>query len=468
MRATPEATRRRLKLRRDGVGARSATQRLAAGETGDTQADQVEAEAKKGLAVGGTVGAALEVVPPPFGQLLHAAAAFFGAIGGAIAGAFRDTFHPNALQATAWLVIFQIAPGMLFSGVDTITTKSGNRDHPAEDLAARLVRYFLLISGIVKNVQGDLYNPTDTRCDNPVMCTVDRKYPLTDPKETARIKALVERHIGAPPEVHSRTEARAAMAILRKVLAPSGLMDWSQMKANPVYLRHAVRTVRYMAGESGPDAALAALLGGDVTPLAPRLHTRRIRAVPLTLKSKLGRPGPVTKARAPRPAPATPLDPFRGLGRKTPGEAGDFQAPNSALTTLLDQIDQRWPRRERGQLDGLLSFVPKAFGELKLALRVTDGISSASPELDALAAAVRNDPRTESVEVVSPGFFNALDRSYLQIVVRNARRRDTSPWKLDSVGVVGEASGTASPYPGWKTQRVAAVTGVRDPFAELA
>ena len=124
-------------------GAIDPFRRFSAGETGSTQLDQAGNEAKKGLAIGGTVGTALEAVPPPFGQLLHGAAMVLGAIGGFFAGLGRDTFHPNALQALAWLTIFQIAPGMLFSGVDTITTKSGNREHPAEDLAARLVRVLL-------------------------------------------------------------------------------------------------------------------------------------------------------------------------------------------------------------------------------------------------------------------------------------------------------------------------------------
>src|SRR5262249_14968150 len=163
--------------------------------------------------------------------------------GGAIAGAFRDTFHPEPVTAAGWLAVLLFAPGYLFSGVDTITTKSGNREHPAEDLAARLVRYFLLVSGTVPNVQEWLYNPTDTRCDNPYMCKIDPRFPLTNPRHTARIKAMVERGVWAPPEVHTRAQAQTAMALLRKLLRPSGVIGWSQVQQNLTYLRNAVKVV---------------------------------------------------------------------------------------------------------------------------------------------------------------------------------------------------------------------------------
>jgi hypothetical protein len=96
------------------------------------------------------------------------------------------------------------------------------------------------------------------------------------------------------------------MAVLRNVLAKSGLMDWSQMQANLPYLRHAVKAVRHLAGEVGADQGLAALLKGDVTPVAHRALRGHIRPVPLPLASRLGRPRvavPVSTAPTARSVP---------------------------------------------------------------------------------------------------------------------------------------------------------------------
>jgi hypothetical protein len=249
-------------------------------DAGSIQADQAGQGAKAGAAIGGTVGTALEAVPVA-GPFLHAIAAAVGAIGGAIGGALKDTFHPTALQAAAWLVLFHIDPGFVFSGVDTITTQTGDRRHPAEEHAARLVRYFLLVSGFVHN-HGELYNPNDIRNDNPYMARVDPRFPLTNPRHLRTIKHRLEARLPVRSEVSTPAQARMMLALLRKALGPSGIMGWSEAQAHLGVLRDAVKRVRALAGEVGPDHALARLLGGDVTPRSRpvrhvyREHERRL------------------------------------------------------------------------------------------------------------------------------------------------------------------------------------------------
>ena len=232
--------------------------RLLDTDTG-SQLEQGGKEAAAGAAIGAAVGSVLEVVPV-FGPILHAASVVLGALGGFLAGMGRDTFHPDAMTAAGWLALFNLLPGMLFTGVDTIDVGKG------EERAARLVRYFLLVSGTVPPA-GPLYNPNSDRTDNPYMQKVDPRFPQTNPRHNRQIKVVAAAGRPTPPEVATPLAAQGLLALLRKVLGPSGVMQWDQAKAHMPMLRRNLKHVRALAGETGRDPNLETLFGGDVSPV---------------------------------------------------------------------------------------------------------------------------------------------------------------------------------------------------------
>jgi hypothetical protein len=182
------------------------------------------------------------------------------------------------------LALFHIAPSMVFAGLDDITVRTGDRRHPPEEHAARLVRYFLLVSGFVPN-HGNLIDPNDMSSENPYMARFDPRYPLTNPHHLRRIKQLILAREPVPSEITTSTQARVILNLLRRTLGPSGIMGWAEARHHRNGLRAGVRYTRALAGEVGPDRYLAHLLGGDVSPpRRPRrhvLHRRLPHAAPM-------------------------------------------------------------------------------------------------------------------------------------------------------------------------------------------
>ena len=258
-----------------------------------------------------------------------------------------------------------------------------------------------------------------------------------------------------------------------------------------------------MAGESLPDAKLTKLLQGDVTPLAPREHSRAIRAVPIPLR--LGRGVPAA-ARRPGAPSGGPIDPFRGLrgqaggaspalrdpfsglrGRDTgdTGESDTGEAGRAALDTLLDQIDARWPLRKRGVHDGLVSEAQHT-GFLRYEPRTTlwisedngtNGATPLGPNILALLYVLRADPRTETTEIVKSDLWRPLDVSYLKVTVkRGAYAQDPRPWDLSALDlpITPEAGGLGPDMGRWQSTmspdadvHARPEAGARDPFAGL-
>lgn len=211
----------------------------------------------------GATTAALSVVPV-IGTI---AGAVIGAVAAVSYWAGKDKFHPSPLQAMQFLALFEADPGLLFAGINRLTVNSGNRAHPPEELAARLVRYLLQVSGIVP-LQGPLYNPVSNySCKNPYMCRADPRFPLTDPRVLRGVLEQVRRHRATPPAVTTPAQAAAVLRVLRTNLVTNGsVLGWSEIKNNLPDLRREVAYLRRIAGEAGPDAVLGRLLGGNLAP----------------------------------------------------------------------------------------------------------------------------------------------------------------------------------------------------------
>ena len=232
--------------------------------------------AEAGVNVGLTV---LASAYPPWTTAIAGVAKLAMTIWNAVDSAFRDTFHPTALQAEEWLTLFRIDPGLLFSGVDVIHTP---------EQAARLVRYLKLISGEHPMQKGwGLHNPNDGSPDNPYQNEVDPTDPLTDPKYLQRIHDTIfaaknpanrGKYLLAMPAVQTPETAKRLLAILRHGLRQSGLLDWSETKANLANIAGEIARVRVIAGESGPDAALAKEFGPGVN--LPKLKAGQHLYVP--------------------------------------------------------------------------------------------------------------------------------------------------------------------------------------------
>lgn len=265
-----------------------------------TQADQAGQGAAEGAAVGASVGSAAEAVPV-IGPVVHALAAVIGAIGGAIAGATKDTFHPSPAQAEAWLWIFRLYPGMVFSGVDNAI---------APERGARLVRYFRLVSGEVPLPPGqNLYNPNNESCDTPYMCESDPREPLTDGPTLDRIFKSwdVKRQVftlpGPTGYVATPDEARALLALFRA--SPDAFRDvagWSELVARKGIVLARIRRLRWMAGEAGPDADLAATFGGEPSDVDPSATTFAGRPLPPRKDARLAGLGPLDEPAGESPA----------------------------------------------------------------------------------------------------------------------------------------------------------------------
>jgi hypothetical protein len=95
--------------------------------------------------------------------------------------------------------------------------------------------------------------------------------PLTSIHNLARLYWLWIRNKTAPPEVRSPTDARRILKVLRAGLR-SGMSYQTPSGKMPVVFDQSfvdeLKTLRGMAGESGPDAALAKIVGADVTPVS--------------------------------------------------------------------------------------------------------------------------------------------------------------------------------------------------------
>jgi dienelactone hydrolase len=236
--------------------------------------------AKIGAGIGGSVGAAAGTTLVALGILGATTAAFsavpvIGTVVGAVVGAAaalsyylgKDKFHPSPLEAAEWLALWRADPGLLFAGVDRLTATGGSRHHPADELAARLVRYFKQLAGEVPE-QGPLYNPiTNLSCTNPYMCEVDPSDPLTDPRYLRTVREAVLAHRLAPPAVHTPAQAAAVLQVLRTDLVRKGsVLDWTQVKNNLPALRKELGYLRALAGETGDEPVLDKLLGGEIVP----------------------------------------------------------------------------------------------------------------------------------------------------------------------------------------------------------
>lgn len=251
-----------------------------------TQADQAGAGAAEGAAVGASVGSAAEAVPV-VGPVIHALAAAIGAISGAIAGATKDTFHPTAAQAAAWLWIFRLYPGMIFSGVDNAI---------APERGARLVRYFRLVSGEVPLGPGEsLYNPSNESCDTPYMCAADPREPLTDEATLDRIYASWDARSqtfklpGPTGYIATQAEAQALLALFRAEPAVfSDIASWSEFADRRAILLGKIRRLRWLAGETGPDPDLAATFGGSPSSVDPSATTPAGRPLPPRKDTRMG------------------------------------------------------------------------------------------------------------------------------------------------------------------------------------
>lgn len=242
-----------------------------------TEAGVEAASAGIGAAIG------MSVPIPGLDVAIAAIAAAIAAISAFLSGLTSCTFHPDALTAASWLLLFRFCPGLIYSGIDTVTTEKGAHQ------AARLVRYFRLVAGMVKKGHlgnnGLLYNPTnsgykklptDHLQTNPyIESGTDPEDHLTNEKIDQGILNLVLKynHRVTAPEIpsliHTPDQAKKALKLLRDPkFAKSGIVNWSELsEANGVKkgLRTVVARVRWLAGERGPDAHLAHLLGGDVT-----------------------------------------------------------------------------------------------------------------------------------------------------------------------------------------------------------
>ena len=227
-------------------------------DTGGSKLAQAGKEAARGASIGGTVGTVLEAVPV-VGPILHGAATVIGAIGGFFAGLGRVSFHPDGMAAAAWLALFSLNPAMMYSGIDGIDVDDG------EARAARLVRYFLLVSRTVPPA-GKLYNPKSDRKDNAYMQKVDPRFPQTNPRHNRRIKWAVMARRRTAPEVTTPVAAQSLLSLIRKVLAKSGVMQWDEAKEHIRELRYNLRHVRWVAGETGRDINLEVLFRGNVSP----------------------------------------------------------------------------------------------------------------------------------------------------------------------------------------------------------
>lgn len=231
----------------------------------DTAIPPPNQTAETAVNVGLTV---LANVYPPWSTALAGAAKIAMMIWNAIDGAFRDTFHPNPLQAEEWLSLFRIDPGLLFAGVDNVKTP---------EQAARLVRYFKLVSGEHPMKKGwGLHNPNDASPDNPYQNSVDPTDPLTDPKYLQHIHDIIWRtkravsahhnivdYTAAGPAVVTKETAQRLLGILRHGMVKSGIASWSEVQdAGSKYsLRVEIKRVRKLAGESGPDPVLSKIFG---------------------------------------------------------------------------------------------------------------------------------------------------------------------------------------------------------------
>ena len=235
-------------------------------------------------AIGAAIGMSVPI--PGLDVAIAAIAAAIAAISSFLAGATKCTFHPDAAVAASWLLLFRFCPGLIYSGVDTVTTESGPQK------AARLVRYFRLIAGMVKphhlGNNGLLYNPrndgykalpTDHNKTNPyIESAIDPEDHLTNPAIDEGIRKLVLKywHLGhkcAAPEIpsliHTPAQAKKALHVLRDPkFEKSGVLGWSQLTdaQTRAGLRIVVARVLWLAGERHHDAHLSKLLGGNITP----------------------------------------------------------------------------------------------------------------------------------------------------------------------------------------------------------
>jgi hypothetical protein len=249
--------------------------------TATTAAAATGASAAMAAGIGAAIGMAVPI--PVLNVAIAAVAAAVAAISAALADGLKCKFHPDALLAASWLLLFRFCPGLIYANIDRVTIKSGT---PARR-AARLVRYLRVVAGLVPlghlGNNGVLYNPnsdgwkklpTDKPKKNPyIESGDDPEDPLTNEAACAKIDALVTKYGVTSKEIPSliatQDQAASALAVLRDPkFKNSGVLAWSMLKDPNALagLRAAVARIRQLAGESGTDDALSNLLGGDVTP----------------------------------------------------------------------------------------------------------------------------------------------------------------------------------------------------------
>jgi len=212
--------------------------------------------------VGAAAAAAEAAVPiPVIGAIVAGLVAAGTAIGEALSAAERDGFKPTQQEAEELLVFFRLDPALAFSGVD-------NAGEP--NRVATLIRYLRLVSGEIKPGQYGNNGVWDRNsCANPYICQVDPTEPLTDPKVLEPIYWQLVANLrkgqsyAAPSMIKTPAQAQATLTFMRKYGQTS--MNWSQLAGAKPQIREEVKALRLLAGEDGPDPALATVLGGDVT-----------------------------------------------------------------------------------------------------------------------------------------------------------------------------------------------------------
>jgi len=238
----------------------------------------------------GVAAAACSVVGPEGTAACAAGAAIakaFISIGEAAAAGLRDTWHPSAAFAAGQLALAETLPSSMFANWDTLTLdgfhNAGNLIHPRTNTpaadAARSTRYNLLVAGIHKP-SGPLYNPGDrsSRSNSYIESgTPDARWPLTDAKRTQAIVDLVRKHgndLNAAqvlPLPRTKADAATLLAVLRSPhFRDSGVLDTDSARSVLPGLRRNAGRLMALAGESGSDPALSALLGGPVAAPARR------------------------------------------------------------------------------------------------------------------------------------------------------------------------------------------------------
>jgi hypothetical protein len=133
----------------------------------------------------------------------------------------------------------------------------------------------------------------------------------------------------------------------------------------------------------------------------------------------------------------SPGDPF--AGDPFADEASAPADEDAALQKLLKQVNARWPARSVGRQDGVQ--VERG----RFALAISEDDNHGMPSLRSLAAILARDPRHQKNEVLTPSFWNSVERPYLKVMTwEGPPSADPRPWIL-TAGVTGDAGYPAQP-----------------------